>query len=112
MIYNVNADLAAASIAMALGAPHLDLVSDVPGVFQRGALVPRLSPVETDALISSGEIEGGMLPKVHAAMMAVRGGVNQARIVDLAGFNNGGGTTFEAPAASRGRPPAFSGGKR
>jgi acetylglutamate kinase len=94
--YNVNGDQAATGIAAALGAVTLDFVSNVPGVLQDGNVLPHLTISGSEALIDSGVIHSGMVPKVRAAVEAVRRGVPQARIVDLAGLQNGGGTTFAA----------------
>ena len=96
--YNVNADEGALAIAAALGARQLDFVSNVPGVLLRrddAAVLARLSPAETEALIGAGVITDGMIPKVRAALDAVAAGVGRARIVDLAGLPAG-GTHFSA----------------
>lgn len=94
-IYNVNADEAAGALAQALPARLLTFVSNVPGVLDpAGQLIPRLTPAQTQALIHSGTIRDGMVPKVHAALAALNQGVPQARIVNLAGLANGGGTLF------------------
>jgi acetylglutamate kinase len=97
-IYNVNADEAAAAIAAALGAGLLSFVSNVPGVLDdAGQPLPTLSAATTEQLIASGVIHGGMVPKVRAALDGLQQGVSRARIVDLAGLGNGGGTVFEQP---------------
>jgi acetylglutamate kinase len=69
---NVNADDAAAVLAVALGADRLVFVSDVPGVYVDGEVVPQLS--ERD--ISSLELAGGIVPKLQAAVAAARRGVH------------------------------------
>ena len=94
--YNVNADHAACAIAGAIGAELLDFVSNVPGVKQEGKVIAQLSPKRTEALINSGVINGGMLPKVHAALRAIEAGVQAVRIVNLEGIIHGGGTRFSA----------------
>lgn len=94
LTYNVNADEAAGAIAAALGAPTLDLVSNVPGVLNGKAILPSLSADEVEALIASGTIAGGMIPKVRTALAAVGRGVPRVRIVNLAGLAAGGGTVF------------------
>ena len=94
--YNVNADEAAGAIAQALAAGALDFVSNVPGVLQAGRLLERLTPLETESLIASGVINGGMIPKVRTALDALDRGVPQVRILNLSGLSRGGGTIFES----------------
>lgn len=94
--YNVNADEAAGAIAQALSAAVLDLVSNVPGVLNGKAILPSLSADEVEALIASGTIAGGMIPKVRTALAAVDRGVPLVRIVNLAGLAEDGGTVFHA----------------
>lgn len=80
---NVNADTAAGTIAAALGAAKLVLLTDVPGVKDAsGELLSSLNASEAEHLIESGVISGGMIPKVRCALDAVRGGVSKAHIVD------------------------------
>ncbi len=93
--YNVNADSAAAAVAAALNAESLDFVSNVPGVLNAGAVEPNLDATRIQALIDTDVITDGMIPKVKAALGAVESGVNQARIVNLAGMNDlAAGTTI------------------
>lgn len=94
--YNVNADHAAAALAVALNARELVFISNVPGVLAgpQKACVPLLSTDEVEALIAAGEINGGMIPKVRSALAVLERGVAQARIVNLEGLVNGGGTCF------------------
>ena len=70
---NVNADDAAAVLAVALGADRLVFVSDVAGVLVDGEVVPRLSEREISLL--NGHLAGGILPKLQAAVAAAREGV-------------------------------------
>ena len=70
---NVNADDAAAVLAVALGADRLVFVSDVPGVLVDGELVRQLS--ERDISRLNGHLTGGIVPKLQAALLAARGGV-------------------------------------
>ena len=93
-IYNVNADEAASAVALALNARLLDFISNVPGVLLEGQVIPQLTSVQTEKLISDGVVNGGMIPKVRAALSAVASGVPQARIVNLAGLASAGGTVF------------------
>ena len=91
---NVNADEAASAVALALNARILDFISNVPGVLRDGEVVPQLTPSQTETLIENGVVNGGMIPKVRAALTAVTSGVPQARIVNLAGLATAGGTVF------------------
>jgi acetylglutamate kinase len=70
---NVNADDAAAVLAVALGADRLVFVSDVPGVFVDGEVVPQLC--ESDIARLNGQLTGGIVPKLQAAVLAAREGV-------------------------------------
>ncbi len=103
LTYNVNADEAASAVALAVEATQLDFVSNVPGVLHNGSIIPHLSSSKAQQLIADGTISGGMIPKVGAALDAVRMGVQQARIVDLAGLAEAGGTNFTA-ATITGKP--------
>jgi acetylglutamate kinase len=81
--YNINADLVAANIAISLAAEKLLILTDVPGILNgTKELVPTLSKKEVSKMIKKGEILGGMLPKVEAALLAVDGGVRKAHIID------------------------------
>jgi acetylglutamate kinase len=70
---NVNADDAAAVLAVALRADRLVFVSDVPGVLVEGEVVRQLS--ERDISRLNGHLTGGIVPKLQAAVLAARGGV-------------------------------------
>jgi len=70
---NVNADDAAAVLAVALGADRLVFVSDVPGVLVDGEVVRQLT--ERDISRLNGHLTGGIVPKLQAALLAARGGV-------------------------------------
>jgi acetylglutamate kinase len=76
---NVNADTVAAHVARAAGAEEMVLVSDVPGILRGGEgskeIVRSTTLREIDALIASGAITGGMVPKVEAARTALMSGV-------------------------------------
>ena len=93
-IYNVNADEAASAIALALHADLLDFISNVPGVLNNGQVVSQLTASQTEDLINQGIINGGMVPKVRGALTAVAKGVPRARIVNLTGLLQSGGTVF------------------
>src|SRR5581483_5629153 len=81
--YNINADLVAGSVAAALNAEKLLILTDVAGILDdKGALLPTLSKKEVHRLIKKGVINKGMLPKVDAALTAVERGVRKAHIID------------------------------
>jgi acetylglutamate kinase len=94
--YNVNADLVAGAIAAAVGASRVIFISNVPGVMQNDAILPTLTPAQTEALIADGTIFGGMIPKVRTALEALTSGIRQSVITNLAGLQSGGGTVFTA----------------
>jgi acetylglutamate kinase len=96
--YNVNADSVACAIAAALNADAVVFVTNVPGVLHHNAPVTTLTPHQTETLIEQGVIRDGMIPKVRAALAALDGGAHAARITNLAGLHNGGGTLFIAEA--------------
>jgi acetylglutamate kinase len=83
--YNVNADMAAAALAVAVSADKLVLLTDVAGIYREIAggreLLSELSPEEARLLVTSGAVTHGMIPKVSAALDAVEGGVPSAHIV-------------------------------
>jgi acetylglutamate kinase len=80
--YNINADTVAAEIAVALKAAKLILLTDVPGVQgPDGKVVATLSREDTLRRIESGEVTGGMIPKLEACLRALDG-VPLAHIVD------------------------------
>jgi acetylglutamate kinase len=81
--YNINADLVAGSVAGALKASKLILLSDVPGVLDGdGSLISSMDVERTEDLIRAGVIKGGMLPKVQCALDALSAGVEKAHIID------------------------------
>ncbi len=81
--YNINADLVAGEIAKATKAEKLLLLTNTAGVLDKeGALLTGLNASVVDEFIADGTIYGGMLPKVHCALDAVRGGVQAAHIID------------------------------
>ncbi|HXR22948.1 MAG TPA: acetylglutamate kinase [Acidimicrobiales bacterium] len=84
--YNINADTAAAAIAIALEAQKLVFLTDVEGIradsSDPSSLLSRLSSQELRALIEKGAVGAGMIPKAQAALDAVGGGVAQAHILD------------------------------
>jgi acetylglutamate kinase len=81
--YNINADLVAGKLAMALRAEKLILLTNTTGVLDAsGKLLTGLKAEQVDKLIKEGVIHGGMLPKVNCALDAVRSGVRTAQIID------------------------------
>ncbi len=81
--YNINADLVAGKLAEVLKAEKLILLTNAAGVLNgKGDVVSGLNIHAIQALIDSGEIHGGMLPKVACAMGALSGGVSTVHIID------------------------------
>ena len=79
----LDADTVAGSLAGALKADALLILTDVPGVLdQRGELLSELSAKDVERLINDGTVSGGMIPKVAAAVDAIENGAKAARIVD------------------------------
>jgi len=85
-IYNVNADTAAAKIAVAVGAEKLILLTDVRGLLRdRGdesTLISQVRLPEVPELVGQGIITGGMIPKVACCVDAVENGVRRTHILD------------------------------
>ncbi len=84
--YNINADDAACAIAKAVGADKLVFLTDVEGLYRdfndKSTFISRLTATEADALIDSGIIGGGMLPKLNNCTSAVKNGVSRVHILD------------------------------
>lgn len=81
--YNINADLVAGSLAAALSAEKLLVLTDVPGILgDDGKLIPTLAKKQVEQLILDGVIKGGMMPKIEAALASVEEGVRKAHIID------------------------------
>ena len=84
--YNINADLAASKLAVALQAEKLILLTDVRGLLRdrndENTLIPEIKVSAVPKLIKDGVIAGGMIPKVDCCVEAVREGVRQANIQD------------------------------
>lgn len=80
---NINADSVSASVASALKAEKLILLTDVPGVKDKqGNIISTLTHQQINRLIKEGTIAGGMLPKVQACLEAIRDGVSKTHIID------------------------------
>jgi acetylglutamate kinase len=73
---NVNADDMAAALAVGLGADSLLLATDVPGVLVDGSPLAELCADDAERLLGAGAFEGGIVPKLLAAVTAVRSGVH------------------------------------
>ena len=72
---NVNADDAAAALALGLGAEKLLFITDVDGLIVGGDVVDSIDVDEAGALLAGGTLQGGIIPKLSAAVTAARGGV-------------------------------------
>lgn len=85
-VYNINADIAAAKIAAALGAEKLLLMTDVRGLLRdkddESTLIHSVNVSEVPQLKSQGVIKGGMIPKIDCCVEAVRRGVKRTHIID------------------------------
>lgn len=83
-LLNVNADLAAAALAVALGAEKLMVLTDVPGLYgdwpNTDSLISEISAAELEALLP--KLESGMIPKMQSCLKAVQGGVPTAHVID------------------------------
>ena len=81
--YNINADLVAGKLAEALKAEKLILLTNTPGILdEEGKTIPSLTMTEAQALVDSGVISAGMLPKTDCALSALQGGVASVQILD------------------------------
>jgi len=81
--YNINADLVASSVAIALAAQNLLLLTNTPGILDENQqLLTGLTPADIQTLIKDGTLHGGMLPKVQCALDAVAAGVGSVVIID------------------------------
>jgi acetylglutamate kinase len=83
-IYNVNADTAAAAVAVALDATKLIVLTDVDGLYAdwpaAGSVIDRLTSDQLAELLPG--LSAGMIPKMEACLRSVRGGVSQAHVLD------------------------------
>lgn len=85
-VYNINADIAASKIAVALGAQNLILLTDIRGLMRdfrdEDTFIPVVRVSEVDGLLREGVISGGMIPKVNCCVDAVRRGIARTVIID------------------------------
>ena len=83
-VLNINADTAAAALAVALGAHKLVMLTDVEGVYadwpDRDSLLSSLTVAGAQELLA--RVDAGMIPKLEACIRAVEGGVPQAHVID------------------------------
>ena len=86
VVYNINADIAAAGVAGRLKAAKMIYVSDVPGLMRdpndRESLIPSVTLAQIEKLVADGVITGGMIPKVESAARALRQGVEKVHFID------------------------------
>ena len=84
--YNINADTAAAKIAVAVGAEKLILLTDIRGLLRdrndEDTLISQVRLADVPGLVEDGVISGGMIPKVECCVDAVRSGVRRTHILD------------------------------
>jgi acetylglutamate kinase len=89
--YNVNADVAASGLAVALGAEKLIVLTDVPGIHQPSGegqeRIAVLDPQSAQELIDTGVVSRGMLPKLNACVEAVLQGVPSSHIIAAGDFH-------------------------
>ena len=87
-LYNINADEVASRVAASLRAEKLVLLTNVRGILQQPSeihsLISTLSVKDAKTLMARGIIQEGMIPKVHACIDALRGGVKKTHIIDAA----------------------------
>lgn len=83
--YNINADTAAGAVASHLGVEQMIVVTDVPGIMRtvdgEKVVLPSVKVAEIEDMIATGEIYGGMIPKVRAAIQCIQGRVREVVIV-------------------------------
>ena len=84
--YNINADTAAAKIAVALGAEKFVQLTNVPGVLRDvnnpDSLIKRIAREAVPSMIATGVISSGMIPKIECCLTALKGGVPRTHIID------------------------------
>ncbi len=84
--YNVNADHAAGSIAAAVGAGKLIMLTDVDGLYRdyadKTSLISEMDTAEARAMLASGAADKGMIPKLEACIEALEAGVERAHLID------------------------------
>lgn len=85
-LYNINADTAAAKIAVALGAEKFVQLTNVPGVLRDiknpNSLIKRIAREAIPSMVATGVISDGMIPKIECCLEALKGGVPRTHIID------------------------------
>ena len=80
---NINADVVAGKVAQALKAEKLILLTDVKGINDKnGKILSKVSPTKANKILKNGIVNGGMTPKLLAAVESTKGGVKSAHIID------------------------------
>jgi len=84
VVHNINADTAAAALAIALGAEKLVMLTDVEGLYahwpDRSSLLSQVTVDQLEELLPA--LSAGMVPKIEACLRALRGGVSRAHVID------------------------------
>ena len=84
--YNINADTVAGAVAEAIGAEKVFYLTDVDGLYEdlddKGSLIRQIRADELQHRIESGDVTGGMIPKIEACIRAVNNGVTSAHLLD------------------------------
>jgi acetylglutamate kinase len=80
--YNINADTAAAEIAIALRAEKLIYLTDVPGILENDELISEIGARQLEDKIAKGVVRGGMVAKAKSVLRAIAGGVQSVHIID------------------------------
>jgi acetylglutamate kinase len=81
--YNINADIAAGSVAKELNSRRLLLMTDVEGVLDKNKkIIPEINSLIAEKMLKDGDISGGMIPKINTCLDAVNNGVIGVVIVD------------------------------
>ena len=84
--YNINADTVAGAVAEAIGAEKVVYLTDVDGLYEdlddKGSLIRQIRADELQHRIESGDVTGGMIPKIEACIRAVSNGVTSAHLLD------------------------------
>lgn len=84
--YNINADIIAGEIAAAVGAEKLIMMTDVDGLYRdfedKDSLIARMDLTEAENLVKTKALKGGMIPKVEACVLALKGKVKRTHIIN------------------------------
>ena len=84
--FNINADVAAGHIAAAVHAHKVIFLTDVDGLYEdfsdKDSLISNLTLEETEAMLTSGEVDSGMIPKLQSCVYALKAGVYRSHIIN------------------------------